>query len=68
MCGRYRLSRRKQLVDEDFGSELLKPYDSRLMRCYPVSARINHVANDDEPYSTPVELARFRVLSSCSGL
>ncbi len=29
-------------------SELLKPYDSRVMRCYSVSARINHVATDDE--------------------
>jgi putative SOS response-associated peptidase YedK len=38
-------------------SELLKPYDARLMRCYPVSARINHVANDDEACSAPVELA-----------
>jgi len=28
-------------------SELLKPYDARLMRCYPVSTRINLVANDD---------------------
>ena len=28
-------------------SELLKPFDARLMRCYPVSTRINHVANDD---------------------
>jgi putative SOS response-associated peptidase YedK len=33
--------------DVDTASELLKPYDARLMRCYPVSARINHVANDD---------------------
>jgi len=24
-------------------SELLKPYDARLMRCYPVSSRVNHV-------------------------
>ncbi len=38
-------------------SELLKPYDARLMRCYPVSTRINHVANDDEECSRPVELA-----------
>ena len=37
-------------------SELLKPYDSRLMRCYPISTRINHVANDDEECSAPVEL------------
>jgi len=29
-------------------SELLKPYEARLMRCYPVSSRINHVGNDDE--------------------
>jgi len=38
-------------------SELLKPYDARLMRCYPVSTRINHVANDDEECSRPVETA-----------
>jgi putative SOS response-associated peptidase YedK len=38
-------------------SELLKPYDARLMRCFPVSNRINHVANDDEECSAPVESA-----------
>jgi putative SOS response-associated peptidase YedK len=38
-------------------SELLKPYDARLMRCYPVSIRINHVANDDEECSRPKEIA-----------
>jgi putative SOS response-associated peptidase YedK len=38
-------------------SELLKPYDARVMRCYPVSTRINHVTNDDEGCSAPVELA-----------
>jgi putative SOS response-associated peptidase YedK len=36
-------------------SELLKPYDARLMRCYPVSTRINRVANDDEECSLRVE-------------
>jgi putative SOS response-associated peptidase YedK len=36
-------------------SELLKPYDARLMRCYPVSTRVNNVANDDEECSRPVE-------------
>lgn len=41
-------------------SELLKPYDARLMRCYPVSTRINHVANDDEKCSRPVELAQIQ--------
>jgi putative SOS response-associated peptidase YedK len=38
-------------------SELLKPYDARLMRSYPSSSRINHVANDDGECSRPVEVA-----------
>lgn len=38
-------------------AELLKPYDARLMRSYPVSTRVNHVANDDEECSRPVEVA-----------
>jgi putative SOS response-associated peptidase YedK len=37
-------------------SDLLKPYDARLMRCYPVSMRVNHVANDDDECSRPAEL------------
>jgi putative SOS response-associated peptidase YedK len=41
-------------------SELLKPYDAMLMRCFPVSTRINHVANDDEECSRPVELSRMQ--------
>jgi putative SOS response-associated peptidase YedK len=39
-------------------SELLKPCDARLMRCYPISTRINYVANDDEECSASVELAQ----------
>ena len=39
-------------------SELLKPYDARLMRSHPVSTRINHVANDDEECSLPIEAAQ----------
>ena len=38
-------------------SELLKPYDPRLMRCYPVSSRVNHVGNDDEECSRRIELS-----------
>ncbi len=38
--------------------ELLKPYDARQMRSYPVSSRINHVGNDDEECSAPVESAQ----------
>ena len=45
-------------------SDLLKPCDARLMRCYPVSRRINHVGNDDEACSAPVELAQVQ---TCQG-
>lgn len=41
-------------------SELLKPSDARLMRCYPVSSRINHVANDDEECCRPVEVVEVQ--------
>jgi putative SOS response-associated peptidase YedK len=41
-------------------SELLKPCDARLMRCYPVSTRINHVANDDEECCHPVDIAQIQ--------
>jgi putative SOS response-associated peptidase YedK len=36
-------------------TDLLKPYDARLMRCYPVSSRVNSVVIDDEECSAPVE-------------
>jgi len=35
------------MTDIGAASELLKPHDARLMRCYPVGTRVNHVANDD---------------------
>lgn len=41
-------------------SDLLRPYDARLMQCYPVSSRGNHVVNDDEACSEPVELAQIQ--------
>jgi len=34
-------------------AKMLKPYDARRMRCYPVSPRINHVANDDQECFAP---------------
>src|SRR5260370_37710997 len=37
-------------------SDILKPYDARMMRCYPVSNRVNHVANDDAECSTPTQV------------
>jgi len=44
------------MTDVRVVSELLKPYEAQLMRCYPVSSRINHVANDDEECSLCVEI------------
>jgi putative SOS response-associated peptidase YedK len=35
---------------------MLKPYDARMMRSYPVSSRVNSVANDDAECSTPTEV------------
>jgi putative SOS response-associated peptidase YedK len=46
--------------DAAAASELLGPCEARLMRCYPVSTRINRVANDDEECSVPVELAQMQ--------
>jgi putative SOS response-associated peptidase YedK len=46
--------------DVDSVSNLLRPYPAPLMRCYPVSTRINHVANDDEECSRRVELAEIQ--------
>ena len=40
-----------QMQDALAATELLKPYDHRQMRCYPVSDRVNYVGNDDEACS-----------------
>jgi hypothetical protein len=48
------------MKDVRTAAELLKPYDARLMRFYPVSSRINSVANDDEACSVPVEPAQMQ--------
>jgi putative SOS response-associated peptidase YedK len=45
-------------------SDMLKPYDARMMRCYPVSSRVNSVANDDAECSTPVKLNAVRTQTS----
>jgi putative SOS response-associated peptidase YedK len=41
-------------------AELLKPYDARFMKCFAVSSRVNHVANDDEECSRVVESAAMQ--------
>ena len=43
------------MQDADAASEMLRPYEARFMRCYPVRNKINYVANDDEECSRPVE-------------
>jgi putative SOS response-associated peptidase YedK len=57
---RYDLWLDPGMTDVSAASELLKPYEARLMRCYPVSTRINHAANDDEECSAPVEVAEVQ--------
>jgi putative SOS response-associated peptidase YedK len=39
-------------------SDLLKPYDAMLMRCFPISSRINSVSNDDAECSKVAEPAQ----------
>ncbi len=38
-------------------SELLKSYDARLMRCYPVSNQVNRAENDDEECCRQIEVS-----------
>jgi putative SOS response-associated peptidase YedK len=58
--GAYDLWLDPGMKDATAASELLKPCDARLMRCYPVGTRINHAVNDDEECSRPVELAQVQ--------
>jgi putative SOS response-associated peptidase YedK len=48
------------ITDVQIISELLKHYDAWLMRCYPVSMRVNSTANDDAECSRPVEPAQVQ--------
>jgi len=44
------------MKDTKVVSDFLRPFNPRAMRCYPVSTRINHAANDDEACSCPIAL------------
>lgn len=46
------------MTNVDVACDLLKPYDAGIMSSYPVSARVNHVANDDAECSAPVEVVQ----------
>jgi putative SOS response-associated peptidase YedK len=49
------------MKDVAAASDLLKPYDAGLMRCYPITTRINSAANDDAECCHPVELAQTQL-------
>ena len=44
------------MTNVDAASDLLKPYDARLMRSFPVSPRVNSVVNDDAECSMPTQI------------
>ena len=54
-----------RMKDGSRASALLKPYDARLMRCYPVSARVNQVQNDEAECAKPVALDPRRLRPNC---
>jgi hypothetical protein len=45
-------------TDTTVAAEYLKPFDARLMRCFPVSSRVNRPANDDAECSARVEVSQ----------
>src|SRR5262249_17601680 len=61
-CESYDLCLDPGMTIVQVGSELLKPYDTGRMRCYPVSTRVNRVANDDEGCCRPAEIPEIQHL------
>jgi len=55
---RYDLWLDPGMQDASKVSDMLKPYDAQLMRHYPISTRINYVANDREECAAPLELSQ----------
>jgi len=51
---KYDLWLNPEVEDFDAVREILKPYDSRLMRHYPVNQRVNSVQNDDADCAAPI--------------
>jgi putative SOS response-associated peptidase YedK len=49
------------MTDTAAASDLLKPFDARSMSRYPLSTRINDVANDDEECSRPFKLPQPQI-------
>jgi putative SOS response-associated peptidase YedK len=48
------------MKNADLVSDLLRPCSATIMRSYPVSARVNQVANDDEECSAPVQSVQIQ--------
>ena len=54
--GHYKLWLDPTMQDAEGAAALLAPFASQRMKSFPVSNRVNHVANDDSQCSTPAEL------------
>jgi putative SOS response-associated peptidase YedK len=50
------------MKDATAAREMLKPFDARLMRSFPVSNRVNHAGNDDEECSERIKIAESQPL------
>lgn len=48
------------MKDSEVVSQLIKPYEARLMRAFPVSPRINRPENDDPECAQPAELQELQ--------
>jgi putative SOS response-associated peptidase YedK len=48
------------MTNVDAATDLLKPFDARVMQGFPVSTRINSVVNEDAECSRPVEIAQIQ--------
>jgi len=57
-CDHYDLWLDPGMQDTKVVSDFLKPFDAKTMQSYPVSARINYAANDDEECSRPIVLTQ----------
>ncbi|HLX84387.1 MAG TPA: SOS response-associated peptidase [Terriglobales bacterium] len=46
----------REITDAKIALDVVKPFEAEQMRCFPVSTRINHAANDDAECAAPVEI------------
>jgi putative SOS response-associated peptidase YedK len=53
---KYDLWLNPDVIDFETIRDILKPYDSTLMRRYPVNTRLNNLKNDEAEAASPVKL------------